>query len=65
MKIVCETNVVRRSSSDLKGRFVKSSLAIGKKDDKSKLCLILITANNKSGTKYGKHYQILELSFRN
>lgn len=55
MKILCETNIVKRSNREIKGRFVKSTLAIGKKDEKSNLCLILITSSNKSGTKYGKY----------
>jgi hypothetical protein len=54
MKLLCETNVIRRANREIKGRFVRSTLAIGKKDEKSKLCIILITASNKSGTKYGK-----------
>lgn len=54
MKILCETNVARRANREMKGRFLKSTLAIGKKDEKSKLCIILITSANKSGTKYGK-----------
>jgi hypothetical protein len=54
MKILCETNIVKRSQREIKGRFVKSTLAIGKKDEKSKLCIILITTSNKAGTKYGK-----------
>ena len=55
MKIICETNIiVKRPGFNAKGRFQKSTLAIGKKDEKSKLCIILISANNKSGTKYGE-----------
>jgi hypothetical protein len=54
MKILCETNVTRRNNPQIKGKFLKSTIAIGKKDEKSNLCLILITSSNKSGTKYGK-----------
>lgn len=53
MKLLCETSLIRRANRELKGRFQKSTLAIGRKDEKSKLCIILITTNNKSGTKYG------------
>ncbi|XP_070506787.1 leucine-rich repeat protein 1 [Chironomus tepperi] len=52
MKLLCETNVIRRSNREIKGRFLKSTLAIGKKDEKSKLCIILITSSNKTGIKY-------------
>lgn len=55
MKLLCETSVVRRSNREIKSRFIKSTLAIGKKDEKSKLCIILITSSNKAGTKYGKN----------
>lgn len=61
MKILCETNVVRRSGSNLKGRLQKSTLAIGKKNEDSNLCIILITSSNKSGTKYGKQTSIFVL----
>lgn len=54
MKLLCETNAVRRANREMKGRFQKSTLAVGKKDEKSKLCLILITLSNKAGNKYGK-----------
>lgn len=59
MKILCETNVAKRANREIKGRFLKSTLAIGRKDEKSKLCIILITSANKSGTKYGKFLHLL------
>lgn len=55
MKIICETNVVKRADSIVKGRFQKSTLAIGRKTEKSKLCIVLISANNKSGQNYGEN----------
>lgn len=58
MKILCETSLIRRANPNIKGKFLKSTLAIGKKDQKSNLCLILITSSNKSGTKYGKKNKI-------
>lgn len=54
MKILCETSLTRRDNPQIKGKFLKSTLAIGRKSEKSELCLILITANNKAGVKYGK-----------
>lgn len=54
MKILCETSIIRRSNREMKGRFLKSTLAVGKKDAKSMLCIILITSSNKAGTKYGE-----------
>lgn len=54
MKILCETNVTRRDNPHVKGKFIKSTIGIGKKDEKSNVCLILITTNNKSGIKYGE-----------
>lgn len=59
MKLFCETNVINRVNREVKCRFHKSTLAIGKKDEKAKLCIILKTAGNKSGTKYGELQQIL------
>ncbi|KAG5670988.1 hypothetical protein PVAND_001213 [Polypedilum vanderplanki] len=52
MKLLCETNIIRRSNREIKTRFIKSTLAIGKKDEKSNLCIILISSSNKAGTKY-------------
>lgn len=55
MKLICETSVViKRLGCETKLRFQKTTLAIGKKNAKSNLCLILLTQANKSGTKYGK-----------
>lgn len=61
MKLLCETNVVRRANREAKGRFYKSTLAVGKKNEKSNLCLILITTSNKSGTKYGRSLRLRHL----
>lgn len=52
VKLQCETKVERRGENG-KGRFMKSTLALGRKDEKSNLCLILTNAGN-TGTKYGK-----------
>lgn len=54
MKIICETNVVKRGENTIKGRFQKSSLAVGRKSEDSKLCIVLISSSNKAGIKYGK-----------
>lgn len=52
MKILCETNIINRNNHTTSGKFKKSTLAIGRKDSKSNLFIILINANN--NTKYGK-----------
>lgn len=54
MKILCETSLTRRNNPQIKGKFQKSTIAIGRKSEKSGLVLILITSNNKAGVKYGK-----------
>lgn len=53
MKIVCETCVVNRSKPHVKSRSVKSTLAVGKNNkENSKVFLLLISPQNKSGSRY-------------
>lgn len=54
MRITCETSVFNRTQPGVTRKFQKSTLAIGKKDENSKLFLILMTAKNKTGERYSK-----------
>lgn len=53
MKLQCETFILNRAHREIKGRFQKSTLAIGKTKDQTNLFVVLITQQNKVGKKYG------------
>lgn len=63
MKINCESSIVYRAKPNVKSRAVNSTLAIGKntKSDSSKLFLLLITQQNKSGTRYDLNNNIQKI----
>lgn len=54
MRITCETFKFNRLYPGVPRKFQKSTVAIGKKDENSKLFLLLMTAKNKTGERFGE-----------